>query len=204
MALVTRDALRWTEANVCQSRVRVFCPVRRHPCRSFGPATYGHDLLMRCGAANVFEDAADRYPVVTLAEVARRWPEPILFPDEPLGRHGSTERMTQCTAWMHQHPAVPALQPSTVRAPCGTPTTAFERSRRIGRSRTPCRLGACLRISEPGPAQSHRARSRRRAPQPRPSVAMTTLRGLPVTDFTAGPIIERQPAAPFWFRPERD
>jgi ABC-type Fe3+-hydroxamate transport system substrate-binding protein len=83
MASATRDALRWAEAKARQPRIRVFCPVWRHPYRSFGPATYGHDLLTRCGAANVFDDAADRYPVVTLREVEGRRPELLLLPDEP-------------------------------------------------------------------------------------------------------------------------
>jgi ABC-type Fe3+-hydroxamate transport system substrate-binding protein len=45
--------------------------------------TYIHDLLAVCGAANVFGEAAARYPTVTLDEMAARRPEVIVLPDEP-------------------------------------------------------------------------------------------------------------------------
>ena len=50
---------------------------------TIGADTYVHDVLAVCGAANVFADAASRYPTVTLDEVAARRPEVILLPDEP-------------------------------------------------------------------------------------------------------------------------
>jgi len=63
--------------------VRVFYPVWRGPYMTVGADTYIHDMLAVCGGANVFADAPDRYPTVTLDEVAARRPEVILLPDEP-------------------------------------------------------------------------------------------------------------------------
>jgi ABC-type Fe3+-hydroxamate transport system substrate-binding protein len=40
-------------------------------------------MLRLCGGANVFADRAERYPEVTLDEVATAAPEVILLPDEP-------------------------------------------------------------------------------------------------------------------------
>ena len=61
---------------------RVFYAVWREPYMTIGADTYIHDMLAVCGAANVFADA-ERYPAVTLDEVAARRPEVILLPDEP-------------------------------------------------------------------------------------------------------------------------
>jgi ABC-type Fe3+-hydroxamate transport system substrate-binding protein len=63
--------------------VRVFYPIWRNPYMTIGPDTYIHDLLAVCGAANVFADRPQRYPTVTLGEVAARRPEVVLLPDEP-------------------------------------------------------------------------------------------------------------------------
>jgi ABC-type Fe3+-hydroxamate transport system substrate-binding protein len=63
--------------------VRAFYAIWREPYMTVGPDTYIHDVMAACGAANVFADAAQRYPVVTLDEVAARRPEVILLPDEP-------------------------------------------------------------------------------------------------------------------------
>ena len=61
----------------------VFYPIWRVPWMTIGPDTYVHDLLAVCGAANVFADRAERYPTVTLDEVAARRPQVIVLPDEP-------------------------------------------------------------------------------------------------------------------------
>jgi ABC-type Fe3+-hydroxamate transport system substrate-binding protein len=45
--------------------------------------TYIHDILRSCGGANICADKADRYPEISLAEVAGFDPEVILLPDEP-------------------------------------------------------------------------------------------------------------------------
>jgi len=62
--------------------VRVFYPIWREPCMTIGRDTYIHDVLAVCGGANVFGDR-ERYPTVTLEEVAARRPEVVLLPDEP-------------------------------------------------------------------------------------------------------------------------
>ncbi len=63
--------------------VRVFCPIWRGPYMTINRDTYVHDMLARCGGANIFADRPERYPSVTLDEVAARAPEIILLPDEP-------------------------------------------------------------------------------------------------------------------------
>ena len=70
-------------AAASRPRVRVFCPIWRGPYMTIGGDTYVHDMLWCTGGANVFADHADRYPTVTLDEVADRAPEVILLPDEP-------------------------------------------------------------------------------------------------------------------------
>ena len=45
--------------------------------------TYIHDMLRVCGARNVFGDRPERYPTVTLDEVAARRLDVILLSDEP-------------------------------------------------------------------------------------------------------------------------
>jgi ABC-type Fe3+-hydroxamate transport system substrate-binding protein len=62
---------------------RVFYAIWREPYMTIGSDTYIHDVLAVCGAANVFADAAERYPAVTLDEVAARRPDVVLLPDEP-------------------------------------------------------------------------------------------------------------------------
>ncbi len=62
--------------------VRVFVPIWHEPLMGLGSATYGHDLLQRCGAINVLGGKA-RYPEVTWEEVASLRPDLVLLPDEP-------------------------------------------------------------------------------------------------------------------------
>jgi ABC-type Fe3+-hydroxamate transport system substrate-binding protein len=63
--------------------VRVFYAIWRDPYMTINADTYIHDVLAVCGATNVFADAVERYPAVTLEEVAARRPEVVLLPDEP-------------------------------------------------------------------------------------------------------------------------
>lgn len=63
--------------------VSVFCPIWRDPYMTIGPDTYLHDVIAVCGGRNVFGDRQERYPTVTLEEVARLNPEVILLPSEP-------------------------------------------------------------------------------------------------------------------------
>ena len=60
----------------------VFYPIWREPWMTVGRDTYIHDLLATCGGANVFADR-ERYPSISLEEVAARAPEVVLLPDEP-------------------------------------------------------------------------------------------------------------------------
>ena len=50
---------------------------------SLASDTYGSSLLDVLGVNNVFADSLERYPEVTLAEVAARAPNLILLPSEP-------------------------------------------------------------------------------------------------------------------------
>jgi ABC-type Fe3+-hydroxamate transport system substrate-binding protein len=70
-------------AGVRRSGPSVFYPIWRGPYMTINRDTYIHDMLLTCGARNVFADAPERYPAVTLEEVATRRPEVILLPDEP-------------------------------------------------------------------------------------------------------------------------
>ncbi len=62
--------------------VRVFVPIWRAPLLGLGGDTYGSSLLEAAGAVNVLA-GRERYPEVTLEEVAGLGPELILLPDEP-------------------------------------------------------------------------------------------------------------------------
>ena len=70
-------------ATAARRPVPVFYPIWRGPWMTINADTYVHDLLALCGAANVFADRAERYPTVTLDEMAAHRPEVILLPDEP-------------------------------------------------------------------------------------------------------------------------
>jgi len=63
--------------------VAVFYPIWRGPYMTINGDTYIHDMLRVCGARNIFADRPERYPTVTLDEMAARRPAVILLPDEP-------------------------------------------------------------------------------------------------------------------------
>jgi len=63
--------------------VAVFYPIWRGPYMTINRDTYIHDMLRVCGARNVFAERPERYPTVTLDEMAARRPAVILLPDEP-------------------------------------------------------------------------------------------------------------------------
>jgi ABC-type Fe3+-hydroxamate transport system substrate-binding protein len=65
------------------ARVRAFVPIWRRPWMSLAGGTYGSSLLAALGVANVFADAADRYPTITLDEAHARRPDVVLAPSEP-------------------------------------------------------------------------------------------------------------------------
>ena len=60
-----------------------FVAVWRRPWMSLAVDTYGASLLDVLGVGNVFADSLDRYPEVTLTEVAARAPNLIVLPSEP-------------------------------------------------------------------------------------------------------------------------
>ena len=64
-------------------RARAFVAVWRRPWMSLAADTYGASLLGLLGVDNVFAGAPDRYPEVTLAEVAARAPTLVVLPSEP-------------------------------------------------------------------------------------------------------------------------
>ena len=55
----------------------------RDPWMTLSHDTYVSDLFERAGGRNVFADATDRYPTLTLNELAEKQPDVILLPDEP-------------------------------------------------------------------------------------------------------------------------
>jgi iron complex transport system substrate-binding protein len=60
--------------------VAVFYPIWRGPYMTINRDTYIHDMLRVCGGRNVFADRSERYPTVTLDEVAAQRPAVILLP----------------------------------------------------------------------------------------------------------------------------
>jgi ABC-type Fe3+-hydroxamate transport system substrate-binding protein len=74
---------RRSDASAQRRPVPVFYPIWREPWMTISADTYIHDMLRLCGGANVFADAARRYPTITLDEMAARRPAVILLPDEP-------------------------------------------------------------------------------------------------------------------------
>lgn len=83
-ALASRvRGVRRSRTRLRQRRVRVFCPIWRNPWMAFNADTYAHDMLRQAGADNVCAGYADRYPQVTLDEVAAQEPEVVLLPSEP-------------------------------------------------------------------------------------------------------------------------
>ena len=66
-----------------QGPARIAVPIWRDPWMVVGARTFTGDLLARCGLRNVFGNARDRYPHVTVAEIIAAGPDLILLPDEP-------------------------------------------------------------------------------------------------------------------------
>lgn len=64
-------------------RLRAFVPVWKRPWMSLAGGTYGSSLLASIGVDNVFADADDRYPTVTLEHARARRPDVVLAPSEP-------------------------------------------------------------------------------------------------------------------------
>jgi len=64
-------------------RVRAAIPIWRDPWMVVGSATFTGDLAARLGLDNVYADHRERYPHVTLDDLAAREPDVIVLPDEP-------------------------------------------------------------------------------------------------------------------------
>jgi ABC-type Fe3+-hydroxamate transport system substrate-binding protein len=64
-------------------RLRAFVPIWKRPWMTLSGGTYGSSLLSAIGVDNVFADAPDRYPTVTLDEARSREPDVVLAPSEP-------------------------------------------------------------------------------------------------------------------------
>jgi ABC-type Fe3+-hydroxamate transport system substrate-binding protein len=60
-----------------------FVPIWRRPWMSINASTYGSSLLAAAGVANVLADRPERYPEVTLEQVASCRPDVVLAPSEP-------------------------------------------------------------------------------------------------------------------------
>jgi ABC-type Fe3+-hydroxamate transport system substrate-binding protein len=63
--------------------LRAAIPVWRDPWMVVGSATFTGDLAARLRLDNVYADHPDRYPRVSLDDVAARRPDLIVLPDEP-------------------------------------------------------------------------------------------------------------------------
>ena len=79
----TDDWDAWMASVLCPRWYDAFVPVWRRPWMSMATDTYGSSLLDLLGVSNVFADSLDRYPEVTLTEVAARAPNLVLLPSEP-------------------------------------------------------------------------------------------------------------------------
>ena len=77
------DVEKITAGAPSDGRLRAFVPIWKRPWMSLAGGTYGSSLLAAIGVDNVFADAGDRYPTVTLEEARARRPDVVLAPSEP-------------------------------------------------------------------------------------------------------------------------
>lgn len=64
-------------------RRRAFVPIWRRPWMTLNADTYGASLLRALGIETVYADDPERYPTVTLDDVAALSPDMVLAPSEP-------------------------------------------------------------------------------------------------------------------------
>jgi ABC-type Fe3+-hydroxamate transport system substrate-binding protein len=64
-------------------RLRAVIPVWRDPWMVVGSDTFTGDLAARLGLDNVYASHPERYPHVTLDDIAARQPDIVILPDEP-------------------------------------------------------------------------------------------------------------------------
>jgi ABC-type Fe3+-hydroxamate transport system substrate-binding protein len=62
---------------------RAVVPVWRRPWIVLGADTFAGDVLRRLGVANLYGDAAERYPRPALDQIRARRPDLVVLPDEP-------------------------------------------------------------------------------------------------------------------------
>ncbi len=62
---------------------RAWVPIWRRPWMTINGATYGSSMLTAAGIVNVYEDASEPYPTVTLEAAADLRPDVVLAPSEP-------------------------------------------------------------------------------------------------------------------------
>jgi ABC-type Fe3+-hydroxamate transport system substrate-binding protein len=68
---------------VPEASVRAAVPIWRKPWMVVGSGTFTGDLLRRLGVENVFADSDERYPKVSLEQIASAAPDLVVLPDEP-------------------------------------------------------------------------------------------------------------------------
>jgi hypothetical protein len=73
----------WVAATTREECARAFIATWRRPYMTLNGDTYGSSLLALLGIKNVYADAPERYPEVTLDDVAARAPDTAVLPDEP-------------------------------------------------------------------------------------------------------------------------
>lgn len=82
-AAALEAALAVVERRPRKRPVAVFCPIWKNPWMTFSDDTFAGAMLRAVGARSVLAEHRERYPRVTLEEVAAAAPEMILLPDEP-------------------------------------------------------------------------------------------------------------------------
>lgn len=73
----------WNPIPVAPPTRSAFVPIWRRPWMSMNADTYGSSMLATVGIDNVYADATERYPTVTLEDAAFRKPDVVLAPSEP-------------------------------------------------------------------------------------------------------------------------
>ncbi len=90
-------------------KVSVYWVVQEDPPMTVGPGTFLDSLIRVAGGANVFEDASNPWPAVSLEEVFWRDPDVVIVPTAG-GDDGVRERLKTAAGWS----AVAAVQDGSV------------------------------------------------------------------------------------------